>query len=125
MASYGGITFYVIAESSNNQITFKDWDYGDSDAVARTKIPYANTTYAQQVGRQAPKLTLKVDIYSDADYNTLRTIRGDNIPRPLVDPFGLGSDYQSVLLQRVYDAERVTYAEEWHVTLEFEQVAGS
>lgn len=125
MASYGGITFFVIAENSNNQITFKDWDMGDSDAVARTKIPYANATYSQQVGRNSPKLTLKVDIYSDIDYNTLKTIRGDNIPRALVDPFGLGADYQGVLLQRVYDAERVTYAEEWHVTLEFEQVVGS
>lgn len=125
MASYGGITFFVIAENNNNQPVFKDWDSGDSDAVARTKIPYANTTYSQQVGRNAPKLTLKVDLYSDTDYNTLKTIRGDNIPRTLVDPFGVGIDYEGVLLQRVFDAERVTFAEEWHLSLEFEQVVGS
>lgn len=123
MASYGEITLYVIAENSGNQIVFKDWDRGDSDAVAHTKIPYANATYAQQVGRNSPTLTLKVDLYSDADYNTLLTLRGDNIPRTLVDPFGIGIDYTGVLLQRVFDAERVTYAEEWHVTLQFEQVA--
>lgn len=122
MASYGGIDFFVVAEASNNQITFKDWDYGDSDAVSRTKIPYSNVSYSQQVGRSNPLLTLKVDIYSDADYNTLLTLRGDNIPRTLVDPFGIGVGYAGVLLQRVFDAERVTFAEEWHLSLQFERV---
>lgn len=122
MASYGGVTFYVLAETSNNQPTFKDWDYGDSDAVSRTKIPYANSTYAQQVGRNNPTLILKVELYSDADYNTLLTMRGDNTPRTLTDPFGLGWDYGSVVLQRIYDAERVTFQEEWHFTLQFERV---
>jgi hypothetical protein len=122
MASYGGVTIYVIAENSNGQIVYKDWDQHDDSAVARTKIPYADAEYTQYVGRGNDTLTLKVDIYSDADYNTLRGFRGDMIPRTLVDPFGLGIDYQNVLLQRVYDAERVTYQEEWHVTLMFERV---
>jgi len=122
MASYGGITIYVVAEESKNQIVFKDWNYGDSDAVSRTKIPYANTGYTQIVGRMNPTLTLKCELYSDADMASLRTLRGDNTPRTLVDPFGIGTDYTNVLLQKVLDAERVTYAEEWHFTAEFEQV---
>lgn len=122
MASYGDVTFYVLAENSGNQITFKDWDRADNDAVSRTKIPYANVEYSQQVGRGNAKLTLKVELYSDSDYQTLITMANDNIPRILVDPFGLGWDYGGVLLQRVYDAERVTYAEEWHFTMQFEKI---
>lgn len=122
MASYGGITFYVMAETSDNQLVFKDWDRGDSDSVARTKIPYANRSYVQQVGRVNPILTLKCELYSDADYLALIAMRGDSIPRLLTDPFGLGWDYNQVLLQRVFDAERVTYAEEWHFSLTFEGI---
>lgn len=123
MASYGGVTIHVIAEHSDNIPVFKDWDLGDSDAVSRTKIPYANATYSQQVGRNNPLLTLKIDLYSDVDYESLKAMRGDNIPRTLIDPFGIGLDYPNVLLQRVFDAERVTFAEEWHVSLQFERVA--
>lgn len=122
MASYGGVTIYVIAENSNGQSTFRDWDHGDSDAVARVKIPYVDAEYAQQVGRQNDKLTLKVDLYSDDDYTALLGMRGDNVARTLTDPFGLGWNYEGVLLQRVFDAERVTYAEEWHVSLQFEKL---
>lgn len=123
MASYGGVTIHVLAEHSDNVPVFKDWDYGDNDAVSRTKIPYANAEYMQQVGRGNAKLTLKVDLYSDSAYNALLAIRGDNTPRTLYDPFGLGWDYENVLLQRVFDAERVTFAEEWHVSLQFERAA--
>lgn len=122
MASYGGVTIFVIADMSNGQATFKDWDHGDSDAVSRTKIPYVDAEYAQQVGRQNDKLTLKVDLYSDDDYTALLGMRGDNVARTLTDPFGLGWNYEGVLLQRVFDAERVTYAEEWHVSLQFEKL---
>ena len=122
MASYGGITFYVVAESSNNQIVFKDWDQHDDGAIVRTKIPYADAEYTQYVGRGNDTLALKVEILSDTDFTSLKGLRGDMTPRTLVDPFGLGNDYQNVLLQRVYDVERVTYQEEWHATLLFERV---
>lgn len=122
MASYGDVTFHVLAEMAGNQLVFKDWDRGDNDATSRTKIPYANRSYVQQVGRSNPILTLKCEVYSDADYLALLAMRGDNIPRLLSDPFGVGWDYNQILLQRVFDAERVTYAEEWHFSLTFEGI---
>jgi hypothetical protein len=120
MAAYGAITLYVVAEQQDNTIVRPEWEFGEDENISRTRIPYANATYTQQVGRSNGILTLKCEVFSDADFVTLRTMRGDNTPRTLVNPFGDGVDYNGVLLQKIKDAKRVTFEPDWTFTAEFE-----
>lgn len=124
MAAYGAITIYVIAEQTDNTLTRPDWEFGEDEGIARTRIPYANATYSQRVGMSNGILTLKCEVFNDADYITLRTMRGDNIPRTLINPFGDLVDYNGVLLQKIKDAKRVTFEPNWMFTAEFEYTSG-
>jgi hypothetical protein len=123
MASYNGITFYVLANSQDNTLArpiLMPEDFG----VVRNKLPYANMEHIQFTGRGNSRFTLRCEIYSDTDFTTLLGMVNSGATHTLNNPFGDGVNYANMLLIDMKNVWRVSFAQETHFDLTFELVQG-
>lgn len=122
-ATYNGISFYILADkkdNTNSRPLLVPEDFG----TIRNKIPYAHQEQIQFTGRGNKRFTLDCEMYSDSDFETLLAMVALGSSHTLMDPFGDSVDYTNMLLVDMKDVWRVTFDEEIHFKLTFEQVPG-
>jgi hypothetical protein len=119
MATYGGVTFRMLAQENDGTITrpiLVPEDYG----IHRTKIPYGNSEHIQFTGRGNSRFTVKCEMYSDNDFTTLEAMVATGTLRTLVTEWG--ESLSNMLLVAIKDVWRVSFDEEIHFDATFEQV---
>lgn len=120
-ASWGGISFHMLADEKENTLArpmLLPEDFG----VVRNKVPYANFEQVQFTGRGNARMEFKCEIYDEDDFSTLLARTAHGVSYELVTEWG--DTISDILLMEMKDIWRVTFETEIHFTAVFESVNG-
>lgn len=115
-ATYAGVTFENEISGQDGQVN----RWSQQATIVRRLIPYANKEDVQDAGRGNHRVTILAFITSSSGVATLQAAQGTT-RRTLTNPFGDSVNYANVMLTRVGEPRRLSWAEEWMVELEFER----
>lgn len=118
-SSYGGISFHMLAEEQDGTLKralFVPTEFG----VVRTRLPYAGQEQIQLTGRGNRRMEIKCELYDEDDFDDLLAMVATGTARTLVTEWG--ASIPNVYLLEAKDMWRVSFDEEYHLTLVFELI---